>query len=155
MRHPAEAAVDTSAASEAMRIARFLDLPRWREADDLSLVDRVHRGLPAKTVTTVVRRIDPEGRFVQETDLIPKSTWHRRKGQALSRDQSERIWALSKLFLEVLRLYHDDGERAARFLVQPHPLLGSRSPIELAKESVAGADLVMKLLAKADAGVAA
>ena len=148
-------ASDTSTASEARRIARFLDLPRWSEADDLSLVNRVLKGLPAKSVTTVVRRIDPEGRFVQETDLIPKSTWHRRKGQALTKDQSEKIWALSKLFLEVLRLYHDDSDKAARFLMQPHPLLGGRTPISLAKESIAGADLVMKLLAQADAGVAA
>lgn len=149
------AAVDVATISEAKRIARFLDLPKWNEADDLSLVSRVLKGLPSRTVTTVVRRIDPDGRFVQETDLIPKSTWHRRKDQALTKDQSEKIWALSKLFLEVLRLYHDDGDKAARFLMQPHPMLGNRTPIALAKESMAGADLVMKLLAQADAGVAA
>jgi uncharacterized protein (DUF2384 family) len=40
-------------------------------------------------------------------------------------------------------------------MMQEHPLLGGRTPIDLAKESIAGADLVLKLLAKADAGVAA
>jgi uncharacterized protein (DUF2384 family) len=34
-------------------------------------------------------------------------------------------------------------------------MLGGRTPIDIAKESIVGADLVLTLLAKADAGVAA
>jgi len=149
------ATLDSGTVSEARRMARFLDLPKWKDADDLSMAGHVSRGLPARTVSIVVKKIDPEGRFFHETDLIPKSTWHRRRDQDLTKDESERVWALSKLFLEVLRIYHDDSDRASRFLVQPHPLLGNRSPIELAKESIVGADVVMNLLARADAGVAA
>jgi putative toxin-antitoxin system antitoxin component (TIGR02293 family) len=138
-------------------MAFFLGLPQWRKVDDLALVASVKKGFPARTAETVVRRIDPQGRFLQPTDIIPKSTYHRRlkENKALSKDESEKILALSKVFAEVLRLYHGETNLAAHFLLRPHPMLGNRPPIELAKESSAGADLVLKLLAKADAGVAA
>lgn len=146
-------ATETGPVSEARRIAKFMGLPDWAKLDDLGLVDRVAKGFPVRTATVVMERIDPEGRFVRATDIIPKSTLHRRK-HALTKDESEKVWALSKVFYEVLRIYHGDAGRAARFMIQEHPLLGGRTPIDLAKESIAGADLVLKLLAKADAGVA-
>ncbi len=147
-------AAERVATSEARRIAKFMGLPDWAKVDDLGLVERVAKGFPVKTATIVIERIDPHGKFVRATDIIPKSTLHRRK-HALTKDESEKIWAISKVFYEVLKLYHDDAGRAARFMLQMHPMLGGRSPIDLAKESIAGADLVLKLLAKADAGVAA
>ncbi len=147
-------AAERVATSEARRIAKFMGLPDWAKVDDLGLVERVAKGFPVKTATIVIERIDPHGKFVRATDIIPKSTLHRRK-HALTKDESEKIWAISKVFYEVLKLYHDDAGRAARFMLQVHPMLGGRAPIDLAKESIAGADLVLKLLAKADAGVAA
>ena len=145
---------ESGSMSEASRIARFMGLSRWQKMDDLDLVDRIREGLPAKTATTVARRIDPDGRFVRATDIVPKSTLHRRKDSPLTRDESERVLALSKVFAEALRIYHDDVDLVSQFMLRRHPMLGGRSPIELAKESIAGADLVLKLMAKADAGVA-
>lgn len=147
-------ATESGAISEARRIAKFIGLSDWAKVDDLGLVERIAKGFPVKTATVVMERIDPLGKFVRATDIIPKSTLHRRK-HALTKDESEKVWALSKVFYEVLRVYHDDAGRAARFMIQEHPMLGGRTPIDLAKESIAGAELVLKLLAKADAGVAA
>jgi putative toxin-antitoxin system antitoxin component (TIGR02293 family) len=141
--------------SEASRIARFMGLSRWRKMDDLDLVEQIRAGLPAATATTVAKRIDPDGRFVRATDIVPKSTLHRRKDSPLTKDESERVLALSKVFAEALRIYHDDADLVAQFMLKRHPMLGGRAPIELAKESIAGADLVLKLMTKADAGIAA
>jgi putative toxin-antitoxin system antitoxin component (TIGR02293 family) len=149
-----QAAAESGAISEARRIAKFMGLADWAKMDDLGLVDRVAKGFPVKTATVVMERIDPEGKFVRATDIIPKSTLHRRK-HALTKDESEKVWALSKVFYEVLKIYHNDAGRAARFMIQEHPMLGGRTPIDIAKESIVGADLVLTLLAKADAGVAA
>lgn len=149
------AELDDKTVSEASRLARFMGLPRWRDFDDLALVEQVTKGLPARTADVVVNRIDPEGRFVKAIDIIPKTTLHRRKGGALTQDESERLLMLSRVFSEALRLYHDDATRTTRFLAQDHPMLGNRSPIDLAKESMAGAELVLKLMARADAGIAA
>jgi putative toxin-antitoxin system antitoxin component (TIGR02293 family) len=145
----------TAAASEARQIARFMGFKNWSTIDDIALVDSVRRGFPTQTAQTVVATIDPDQRFVRVTDIIPKTTLHRRKNKQLTKDESEKVFAIAKLFAEVLRIYHGDTESAAMFLVRKHPMLEGRRPIDLATESIAGADLVMKLLAQADAGIAA
>jgi putative toxin-antitoxin system antitoxin component (TIGR02293 family) len=142
--------------SEAKEMAHFLGLKSWETVDDLALVQKVKKGFPASTIKNIVKKVDPYDRFLKPTDIIPRATYHRhmKHNQALTRNQSERVLALAKVFLEVLRQYHDDTELAAQFLLRKHPLLGGRSPMELAKESTAGADLVLKHLARAEASVA-
>lgn len=151
-------AFENGSHSEASKIAHFIGLPKWETIDDLALVELVRKGFPAKTATTIALRVDPQGRFFQPTDIIPKATLHRRvktHNRLLTKDESEKILSLSKLFAEVIRLYHNDLNRAAQFLLAPHPMLGDRAPIDLAKESISGTELVLKILARADAGVAA
>lgn len=142
--------------SEASRLAEFLGLPGARRMSDLALVENVERGFPPKTATVLARRIDPSGRLFQVNDVIPKSTYHRRlkKSQVLTKEESEKILALARVFVEMLRQYHGDGDRAGQFLLREHVMLGGRTPVDVAKESTAGADLVLKLLAQAEAGVA-
>ena len=142
--------------SEAARIAHFMGLREWRTIDDLRLVKRVESGLPVSTARAIAKRIDPTGAHLEVYDLIPKATYYRRIEQKkpLTKDQSERIFALTKVFAETLRQYHDDQESASLFLSRKHPLLGGRSPLDVARDSTAGADLVLKLLDKAEAGIA-
>lgn len=143
--------------SEASRIAQFMGLTKWQEMNDLKLVRRVECGLPVSAVRRIVRRIDPNELNVSVYDVIPKTTYYRiikDKKKPLSRDQSEKVFALSKVFSETLRQYHDDRDSASMFLMRSHPLLGGRSPFNVSSESTAGADLVLKLLDQAEAGVA-
>ena len=77
------------------------------------------------------------------------------KSRSLSKEESERLFAVSKVFASVLQIYHRDTDLAAQFLTRPHPLLGGRRPLDLAIESSAGADLVIKLTTKIEASVAA
>ena len=142
--------------SEASRIAQFMGLRQWQKMNDLMLVRRVEDGLPISAVRKIVRRIDPSEGSVSVYDLIPKTTYYRilDKKKNLSRDQSEKIFAMSKVFSETLRQYHDDRTLASMFLMRSHPLLGGSSPFDVARESTAGADLVLKLLDQAEAGVA-
>ena len=90
------------------------------------------------------------------TDLVPKSTLARllKSRKPLSTSHSQKILGLIKVYSEALRIYHGDTELVARFLASPHTILGNRRPIDLATESNAGTDLVLKILARADAGVA-
>jgi putative toxin-antitoxin system antitoxin component (TIGR02293 family) len=142
--------------SEASRIAKFMGLSRWQNMDDLMLVRKVESGLPVSAVRRIVHRIDPNELSVRVSDLIPKATYYRikRKKKPLSKDQSEKIFALSKVFSETLKQYHDDRELASMFLMRSHPLLGGRSPLDVARDSTAGADLVLTILERAEAGVA-
>lgn len=145
------------ATSEASRIAQFIGLKRPNTIDENKLANMVAAGLPTETLDAVVKRIDPRGRLLSVNDLVPRSSLHRMKTQkkALSRDQSEMVFAMGKLFSETLRLYHGDAQLAAMFLSRPHPMLDDKSPIEVAKTSTAGIDLVLSVLMRADAGVAA
>lgn len=54
-----------------------------------------------------------------------------------------------------LRLWRQDQAAADRFLKRPHPLLGGREPLTVARESPAEAERVIKLIRAAGAGVAA
>ena len=143
--------------SEASRLAMFLGLPGGKRMNDLALVERVEKGFPASTATIIAKKVDPTGQFLQVRDFIPKSTYHRRlkKMQALTKDESAKILALARVFVEALLQYHDESKLAVQFLVREHPMLAGRTPLDVAKESTAGADLVLKLLARAEAGVAA
>ena len=142
--------------SEASRIAKFMGLKAWPRIDDVGLVALVETGLPISTAVTIARKLDPKGAYLEVYDLIPKATYYRRKKlkKPLTKDQSEMIYALSKVFSEAIRHYHDDKESASLFLSRKHPLLGGRSPLDVARESTAGADLVMELFARAEASVA-
>lgn len=142
--------------SEASRLAIFLGLPGAKRMSDLALVESVERGFPPKTATVLARRIDPSGRLFQVHDFIPKSTYHRRvkNAQALTREESEKVLALARVFVEVLQQYRGSTDLAAQFLSREHAMLGGRTPADVAKESTAGAGLVLKLLAQAEAGVA-
>ena len=139
--------------SEARRMAWFLGVTAQT---DLDLVKRVKRGFPTKSVDTLARRLDPTGKQLRAIDIIPKSTYHRRvkAKQDLTTEESEKLFALAKVIAETVRLYDDDLERATEFLGRKHTLLDGRSPLDVARESTAGADLVLKVLAQADAGVA-
>lgn len=149
--------VRDEARSEASRLAQFMGLPKWREFNDLRLVEAVELGFPVSTADTVVRRMDPEGSYIRIQDIIPKSTYYRLKElrKPLTKVQSEKVLALSKVFHETLRQYHGETRTAAMFLARGHPMLGGRSPLEISRDSIAGANLVLSLLARAEAGVAA
>jgi putative toxin-antitoxin system antitoxin component (TIGR02293 family) len=141
--------------SEASRTARFLGLKGWRSFSDIDLAVEVKKGLPASAIAEVFGRLDlHEPKYIHR--VVPKATLARKKEpeSRLSQAQSERLLALSKVFSAVLRLYGDDTDSAALFLLREHPLLGGRAPFELAAESVAGAEAVFKLVARAEAGVA-
>lgn len=142
--------------SEASTIAQFMGLKNWQRVNDIKLVESVEEGLPLAAVRTIVKKIDPSGHYLNPFHIIPKASYYRREKtkQPLTRDQSEKILALSKVFVEVLRVYRDDTEKAAMFLMKKHPLLGNRTPLDLSINSTAGADLVRDLLVRADAGVA-
>jgi putative toxin-antitoxin system antitoxin component (TIGR02293 family) len=142
--------------SEASHLAVFLGLPGGKRMSDLALVERVEKGFPVRTASIIAKRVDPSGRLLQAHHFIPKSTFHRRvkNMQPLTKEESEKILAVAKVFVQLLRQYHGDSKLAAHFLLREHPMLGGRTPIDVAKESTAGADLVLKLLAQAEAGVA-
>jgi putative toxin-antitoxin system antitoxin component (TIGR02293 family) len=141
--------------SESARIAHVLGLSPTKPISNQILARRVAAGLPPRTAKVLARCIDPKGLIVVATDIVPKTTLHNntKSKRNLSKDHSEVIYVLGKVVAESFRLLRDP-EKVLTFLTKPHPMLEGDSPFELAKSSVAGAEVVMNLLANADAGTA-
>jgi putative toxin-antitoxin system antitoxin component (TIGR02293 family) len=141
--------------TEPVAIATFMGLSKPDTYTSLKLANQVAGGIPVRSVEAVCRHIDPSGQRLSIYDVVARPTYHRKKQQRkpLSKDDSEKVWQIARVWVEAMRHYRD-GDDAAAFLFRPHPLLEGRRPIDLAKESVAGTALVLNLLAEAEAGVA-
>ena len=142
--------------SDAAEIARLMGLPSWRKMNSLSLVNQIERGLPLQVVERISQAMapdDPQAKF----SLLSRSTWSRlqkRSRQHLTREMSERIHGVARVLLEARRLWAGDESAMVRFLNRPHLLLAGRTPLDVARESTAGADLVVRIVGEARAGVA-
>ena len=53
------------------------------------------------------------------------------------------------------RAYRGDRTATDAFLNRPHPLLDGETPLDVARSSSAGADAVLNLILRAEAGMAA
>ena len=139
-------------ASLAVRIGRLLGFEGEAPLDDIRLADRIARGLKPSAAASLSEAI---GRAHVVGPLIPEATLRRartRRGR-LSREMSERLYEVSRVVDAVSRAYHGDRAAIERFLTRPHPLLDARSPLEVAQSSSAGADAVLNMLRRAEAGV--
>lgn len=147
------ATAEPAALSETRRIIDFLGLDGLLVRDRVALASQVARGLPAATADAVRETLGPKAFF----QILPEATYRRVKRQAkpLTRETSEKLYEFGRVYELALRLYKGDRARTMGFLGRAHAMLGGESPIALATSSSAGADAVIDLLNRADAGFAA
>tara|TARA_R100001198_G_scaffold15372_3_gene7391 strand:- start:14510 stop:14968 length:459 start_codon:yes stop_codon:yes gene_type:complete len=139
--------------SQPARVAALLGFQDAVDVDDVTLADRVANGLLPKAASGL---IDILGKAVVVGGIIPEATYRRnqKSRKALSREMSERLYEVGRVVEAAKRSYGGDIDAARRFLERPHPLLDGRTPLALAQASSAGADAVVNLLRRADAGFA-
>ena len=153
--NPLEAYADPTCvpATEPRRLARLLDLDEREHIDEVTFARRVAAGLPLSAVAALgglLGRARIEGRVVSEATVHR----HRKSGKALSRRHSERVYGLVRVLDGVAGTFHGNVARIDDFLNRPHPLLDGEAPHEMAISSSAGADVVLNLVRRAQAGVA-
>ena len=120
---------------------------------DVQLARCVSGGLrpgAAAALATVLGRSRVVGPVVPEATLRRVS----KAGKTLSRELSERLYELSRVVDAVSRAYHGDRHGIETFLNRPHPLLEGETPFDMARSSSAGAEAVLNLIRRAEAGVA-
>lgn len=140
--------------STAGRIGLLLGLAHpERPIDDVGLADLVTKGLPVDASEALSAMI---GRGQVVGPLIPEATLRRARTarKPLSREMSERLYEVGRVVDAVSRIYRGDRQAILRFLATPHTLLGGRTPLAMAQSNSAGADAVINLLRRADAGFA-
>lgn len=138
---------------EAGRLASLLTLDEEAGIDEVSLAREVGEGLPTRVVAALIALL---GRKRVVGPIIPEATLRRltKSRKPLPREHSERVYAIGRVIDATARAYHGDPERTLAFLDRPHPLLGGESPLDMAASSTAGADAVLALIRRAEAGTA-
>lgn len=87
--------------------------------------------------------------------IVPEATLRRaRKGGLLAREMSERLYEVGRVVALAERIYHGDDAAMGRFMRRPHQLLSGSAPLDMARSSSAGAEAVINLLRRAEAGFA-
>jgi len=139
--------------SEAGRIGMLLGLSEATTMNDIGLADRIAEGLRVASAEALGSLL---GHASVVGPLIPEATFRRaKKGRkALSREMSERLYEVSRVLDLAGRIYHGDRDAISRFLNKPHRLLDGRTPLDMARSSSAGAEAVINLMRRADAGFA-
>lgn len=140
-------------ASDAARIGRLLGLKTKLPLDDIELADRISHGLrpsSAAALSAIIGKANIVGPVISEASLRRAVAAQKK----LSRELSERLYEVGRVIDAVSRVYHGDNAAISRFLNRPHQLLNGQTPLQLASSSSAGADAVINLVRRADAGVA-
>ncbi len=140
-------------ASETRRLARLLALDDPATRSHVQLARQVSVGLRPGAESTLVGVL---GRKQVIGPVIPEATLRRARkaGRPLSKLASERLYGICRVFDAVGCAYHGDAEAIRHFLNCPHPLLEGETPLDLAGTGSAGADAVVDLVRRAEAGVA-
>lgn len=105
----------------------------------------VSAGLPVQSLNLTAEYIGGTPRDVSRLKdrLVPPATRKRRKS-VLKADESERVERLARM-MAIAEEVWEDRDTAREFLRTPHPLLGDRPPLELARTEL-GARQVEELL---------
>ena len=138
--------------NEPTRLARLMGLEHSEELDEVELARRVANGLPT-TVAIAFARILGRSKVIGL--MIPEATYRRlaKRGKPLPREHSERIYEVGRVLDALARVYHGDLDMILGFLNDPHMLLGGETPFDMARSSSAGAEAVLNLVLRAEAGM--
>ncbi len=144
---------DDLPASEAARVARLLAIDEPDALSDVQLARRVSRGLLPLAAAALAEVL---GRNRVVGPVVPEATLRRarRARKPLSRELSERLYEVGRVVDAVGRAYHGNRDAIDTFLNRPHPLLDGETPFDMARSSSAGADAVLNLIRRAEAGIA-
>ncbi len=139
--------------SESTRLAKLLDVANPSTCSDVRLAQRVASGLRPSAVTAMAKVFGGNTNRIVGP-IVPEATFRRaKKAGKLSKQHSERLYEIGRVLIAVILAYRGDRDRFEAFLTRPHPLLAGETPLEMACSSSAGADAVLNLIRRAEAGV--
>ncbi len=124
-----------------------------QEIDDIGLANQVWNGLSVDAADSLANLI---GRMHMVGPPVPKAVpRHARKTGKLSRQVSGRLYTVGRTVDVVARTHHGDKVAIVRFLEKKHRPLDRRTPLKMARAGSAGADAVINMLRRPEAGFAA
>lgn len=121
--------------------------------DRKRLIERIRKGLPAKTLENLARTLGLPEREVARYVGISARTLARRKTEGrFHPDESNRIAQLAMLFDDVMELFEGNAESAAHWFHTPKKALGGATPIEYA-DTEPGVREIQDLIGRLEHGI--
>ena len=139
-----------------LNVQGWLNISDAARLSEIQLAQAVANGLSIKSLGTMQKTFGKKF-VVGKGALVSESTVSRRKHDAgtLDEDVSERLYGMARVLAALSKTYHGNTELIGRFLHTANPVLEGHIPYDLARSSVAGADVVLRHIKRLDAGVAA
>ncbi len=105
----------------------------------IELEEVVRAGIPKESLDNIMKLLSVAG-FAQNSlslrsSIVPRATYQR--VQKLSLQHSETVERIARLYA-ILESAFEDNKAAARFLMNAHPELDGRAPIEVALTEIGG-----------------
>lgn len=153
--NPAEpgAAFSPAETGETAGMARLLAIADPEDCSDVGLARRVAGGLRPAAVVAVAEAFGGDRTRIVGP-VVPEATFRRaRKAGRLSREHSGRLYEIARVAVAAARAYRGDRQRMEAFMTRPHPLLEGETPFDMARSGPAGADAVLNLIRRAEAGI--
>jgi putative toxin-antitoxin system antitoxin component (TIGR02293 family) len=120
----------------------------------MRIIERIEAGLPLASLDRLTEFLSPGDTSFKYT-LVPKATLNRRIAQKrLSPEESERLARLARVGAMAREVWKTDDDARA-FLFRPHPMLEGRRPIDVARSTDLGAQMVENILGRLKYGSAA
>ncbi len=136
-------------------VAEIIGLGGQNAGSELDLVEHVESGLSLASLDRVAKALGLDETSVKYS-IVPKASYARMRAakRRLSVQQSEKVVSLAEIIAAARAIWGEDRAAISRFLDRPHPLLRGRTPQDVALQSTVGANAVVDLLRRAQAGVA-
>lgn len=136
------------------RIASILGLASKRRLTPLSLAVEVEKGLPYTALARLFNQVAPNEPALRYR-VVPRATLARleAKRKRLSLEQGDHVTRLARVWALALEVWKEP-EEARTFLLQPHPMLEGRRPIDVVL-TTEGARIVEGILGRLLYGSAA
>lgn len=148
----------TARAAHPVMPLNFLSMYR---ADPMERIEIVKRGMPARTIEAMARRMAVPKEGLVATLGLARATVDRkaRDNKSLSSDESARVLGMARLVGQVEEMVAESGDGAdfdaaawvAQWLQNPLPALGGKRPAEF-MDTADGQALVSTLLARMQTG---
>ena len=148
-----EAQAFMSLIEEAHGPNSYVSLLGLKTFDSDKLVKSVERGLSFHTFERFQRTVGVASSVITDVmDLAARTFTRRRKKGRLSRDESDKLLRITRLFANALVLFEGNTAAARQWLSSPQRAAGGAVPLELARTEV-GAREVERLLGRMEHGV--
>jgi len=122
-------------------------------SNNLKLIEKIEKGLSYGSFVRLSKNMGiPLDALRSAVGIAPRTFTRRKDEKKFSREESDRIVSLSRLFAQTIELFEGDKEAAQSWLNNPNHAFGGRTPLDIAATET-GTREVENLIGRLEHGV--